>query len=75
MYFGEAAVPDGECGTCPIFDLHPHSRLATEENNGEPLFRVAEKCQLGTIQLVDQAAVLTASTDCLASDTLGLRFR
>lgn len=71
MYFGEAAVPDGECGTCHIFDLHP----TTEENHGEPLFRVAERCQLGTIRLVDQAAVLTASTDCLTSDILGLRFR
>ena len=34
---------------------------------------VAEKCQLSTICLVDWAAV-TAATDCVTINTLGLRF-
>ena len=37
--------------------------LQLRKNNGKTSVRVAEKCQLGTIQLVDWVA-LAAATDC-----------
>ena len=37
--------------------------LQLTKNHGKTSVRVAEKCQLGTIQLVDQAAVIAAATD------------
>jgi hypothetical protein len=39
--------------------IHP----TTEENHTKTSFRVAEKCQLGTIRFVDRVAV-AAATDC-----------
>ena len=50
-------------GRAPSFELHPGIRLTTEEKITEKPVRVEEKCQAGTIQLVDRAAV-AAATDC-----------
>jgi hypothetical protein len=56
--FGEASVPEGECGTCLFFPLYPGSRLTAGENYGNTSVRVAARCQLRMVRLVGLATVL-----------------
>ena len=61
----EAAVPEGECGPCPVFALYPGIRLATEEESRKSLSqgsqRVPDRTAQGTIRLVVLAAILPAA--------------
>lgn len=43
-HFGEAALPEGKCGPCPFFALHPGIYLLTKENHGTHSDGVDEKC-------------------------------
>ena len=79
-HFSEAAVPEGKCGTCPVFALYPSIRLTTEQNHRKP-FRHGSRKEpswraLRTIRCVDlPTALRAASTDLLILVTLSLRFR
>jgi hypothetical protein len=65
-HFGETVVPR-------LLSCTMAFALKLRKNHGKTSVRVAEKYHLGTIQLVDLAAVSAASTDPLTLDTLGLR--
>ena len=62
----------GNADRAPSFELYA---LQLRKNHGKLSVRLAEKCQMGIIQLVDGAAVLAASTHSVTFDTLGLSFR
>ena len=65
-------MPEGECRPCPILPSYTLAfALQLRKNHRKTSVRLAEKCQLGTIRFVNQAAVATV-TDC---KTLGLPFR
>ena len=46
-HFGEAAVPEAECGPCPVFALYPGIRLATEEKSRKTLRQGSRKVPAG----------------------------
>jgi hypothetical protein len=73
-HFGEAAVPERECGPCPVFaSIYTLAfALQLRKNHGKTSVGAAEKCLtavLGTIRLVDLVAVLRATTAGLVAVT------
>jgi hypothetical protein len=77
-HFGEAAVPAGECGPCPVFAsiYTPAFALQQRKNHGKTSVGVAEKRLtqvLEAIRLVDLVAASWAtSTGLLAVTAFGL---
>jgi hypothetical protein len=63
-HFGEPIMPEGECRPYPILLSYTLAfALQLRKNHRKTSVRLAEKCQLGTIRFVNQAAVATV-TDC-----------
>jgi hypothetical protein len=56
-HFGEATVPEGECGPCPVYAFYPGIRITTEEKSRENLSQGSRKVPscttLRTIRCVD----------------------
>jgi hypothetical protein len=58
-HFAEAAVPEGECGPCPVFALYPGIRLTTEEKSRKNLSKGSRKVRSRTVPGTIRSAKLS----------------